>query len=770
MQVVADDALRAGPWMLLAPVPSPAAPGTHEDEFGIEKRMRRLTAAGPWEELRESYAFGKGKDKRELRWIECTEEFNVPPVGAPGALDTQVFDFNALFRLGAPQNERVAAYLYRSIESAEARELPLTCGSDDGLRLWLNGEMLLDRAAARGLNPKEERFTLRLRPGRNHLLVKVVNVGGGWSFQMMTPLRVDQARINAAIDRGVEWLLNQQLIDGSWAEVQGEYRNGTTALALYTLLKSGVSANHPAVHQALAYLQNYPADKTYAAGCQLMAAAAMKDPQHLWWAEETAGDLLTWQERDGGWGYPSGHTDLSLTQYAALGLRAAASLGIEVPVEVWQRMAEFALAHQASWKSTERQPAAGFRYRPDSGVTGSMSSAGIAVLYICREQLGEKMKPLIKRGVDDAIEAGERWIAANFTVRENPGQAEWHYYYLYGLERIGALLQQERFGEREWYWEGADWLVNAQGGAGEWGDAWGHWERSTCFALLFLNRATSRPVTQPEPGDPARSKLVSSAAQDRVRLKIVRQTPAVFWVDEAPAPAGQPVGPRILRVEYWIRPVGGEWMLALESAERRFAGRWNLSRPGEWEAYAEAVLEDGQRLRSSVVRFMHEEGVDAERLAYASDARRNRLPLQQPVVTASSQQGGFVPAGVADNRFDTRWVCEPGDRDPWIEVKLRRPIKTQELRLTHSRTSRKESELQNYNPRPTKVEVIFNKDEEPIVLDVDPDPYRKTVLRFSEPRKIGQVRIRILETTGGVLGENCAAGFTELELHEPSNN
>lgn len=206
--------------------------------------------------------------------------------------------------------------------------------------------------------------------------------------------------------------------------------------------------------------------------------------------------------------------------------------------------------------------------------------------------------------------------------------------------------------------------------------------------------------------------------------------------------------------------------MALESAERRFAGRWNLSRPGEWEAYAEAVMSDGQRVRSSVVRFLHEEGVDEERIAYATDARRNRLALQQPVVSCSSEEGGFPAAWVADNRFDTRWVCRRDDADPWIEVKLRRPVKTKELRLTHSRTTRKEAEQQNYNPRPVKVEVIFNKDEPPIVLDMDPDPYRKTVLVLPDVKKINQVRVRVLAVVDGTLGADCAVGFTEIELHE----
>jgi hypothetical protein len=66
---------------------------------------------------------------------------------------------------------------------------------------------------------------------------------------------------------------------------------------------------------------------------------------------------------------------------------------------------------------------------------------------------------------------------------------DWYYYYLYGLERAGVLTGTEVFGRREWYPEGAQALLRMQGGNGSWdNDAW-----NTCFAILFLKRAT-RPL------------------------------------------------------------------------------------------------------------------------------------------------------------------------------------------------------------------------------------------------------------------------------------
>lgn len=750
--------VQAGPWAVLGPVPAPAAPATEDDPFSIERRLRKGVEGNAWSELAEGYASGRGREKRTLRWLQCEDAQNLPPAGG-SPLDTPAIDFNELLGTVDPENAAVAAYLYRGVTAASAGPLAVSLGSDDGLRLWLNGELLLDRPVARGLNVTDEAVTLPLRAGVNHLVVKIINVGGAWRFQMRESRHVEQAKINAAIERGVKWLLNQQLLDGSWADQQGEYRNGTTALALYTLLKSGVGPRHPAVLQALAYLQSWPAERTYAAGCELMAALALHDEQYQWWAEETAGDLLTWQEGDGGWSYPGGHTDLSLTQYAALGLRASAALGAVIPPEIWNDMAEFALEHQESWRSVERKPAAGFHYREDHGFTGSMTTAGISILVICREQLGDRMKPTIRKRVDEAIAAGERWLNLNFTARANPGDVSWHYYYLYGLERCGALLNTETFNGREWYWEGAEWLVSAQGGTGAWGDPWGWYQRNTCFALLFLERATARVITQPVLQDSGTSRLVSSnPAEGALRLKIVKQTPAVFWAESEDA--------GIVHVEYFTRPDNGEWSLVLESSERRFAGRWAFPFPGKWEARAEGVRADGSRVVSGVVKLTHEEGIGDDRLAYATDARRNKLPQNQPTVKASSEAPGYPAVNVADNFFSTRWVCAPDDAAPWIELRPRKAVRATELRLSHSRTTIEEASNPAGNPRPVRVEIQYEKDGDPEVVDMDPDPFKKTVVRFKEPKKISFLRIRVLEIADGELGKNATVGFTEIELQD----
>src|SRR3712207_7148123 len=52
---------------------------------------------------------------------------------------------------------------------------------------------------------------------------------------------------------------------------------------------------------------------------------------------------------------------------------------------------------------------------------------------------------------DEGIERGLAWLAAHFSVKENPPNQSWHYYYLYALERVGRILDTEFIGPHEWY-------------------------------------------------------------------------------------------------------------------------------------------------------------------------------------------------------------------------------------------------------------------------------------------------------------------------------
>ena len=52
-----------------------------------------------------------------------------------------------------------------------------------------------------------------------------------------------------------------------------------------------------------------------------------------------------------------------------------------------------------------------------------------------------------------------------WSVNNNPERGgDWHYYYLYGLERAGILYDTNMIGKHDWYLEGAKLLLDAQDG------------------------------------------------------------------------------------------------------------------------------------------------------------------------------------------------------------------------------------------------------------------------------------------------------------------
>jgi len=126
-----------------------------------------------------------------LQRIE-TEAAAVAPVtaGPAGA----VVDLTALHPLG--KRTDAAAYAWRRIQVPAPRRVVVLTGSDDALRMWLNGREVKAVLALRGTVPDADRTELELQAGENRLLVEVSQGAGDWSFCLRledadgTPLRV----------------------------------------------------------------------------------------------------------------------------------------------------------------------------------------------------------------------------------------------------------------------------------------------------------------------------------------------------------------------------------------------------------------------------------------------------------------------------------------------------------------------------------------------------------------------------------------------------
>lgn len=77
--------------------------------------------------------------------------------------------------------DNCVAYLRATIKSAQAQRVRFELGSDDGAKVWLNGQVIQASNVNRGYSPGEDKFEGQLREGANALLVKVTQGGGGWT-------------------------------------------------------------------------------------------------------------------------------------------------------------------------------------------------------------------------------------------------------------------------------------------------------------------------------------------------------------------------------------------------------------------------------------------------------------------------------------------------------------------------------------------------------------------------------------------------------------
>ena len=62
----------------------------------------------------------------------------------------------------------------------------VACGSDDGIKLWLNGKLVHTHNALRGYQLSDE-VTVQLKAGVNRLVVKVSQHDGGWGWGVSVP-------------------------------------------------------------------------------------------------------------------------------------------------------------------------------------------------------------------------------------------------------------------------------------------------------------------------------------------------------------------------------------------------------------------------------------------------------------------------------------------------------------------------------------------------------------------------------------------------------
>lgn len=114
------------------------------------------------------------------------EVFDPEKAGAPGvawkavsAVPHRNARIVRLDQLTGGGNDRVA-YLRTKIDSEKDQEVTLEAGSDDGIKVWLNGQVVISENGVHPCNPGQNKAKLNLKSGANVLLVKVTQGGGEW--------------------------------------------------------------------------------------------------------------------------------------------------------------------------------------------------------------------------------------------------------------------------------------------------------------------------------------------------------------------------------------------------------------------------------------------------------------------------------------------------------------------------------------------------------------------------------------------------------------
>ena len=81
-------------------------------------------------------------------------------------------------------NEQVLVYGLVYVFSPDDRGAPLLLGSDDGVWVWVNGELVHTNPAYRAAAPDQDRVPVRLKKGWNKVLLKVLHGAGGWGYYL----------------------------------------------------------------------------------------------------------------------------------------------------------------------------------------------------------------------------------------------------------------------------------------------------------------------------------------------------------------------------------------------------------------------------------------------------------------------------------------------------------------------------------------------------------------------------------------------------------
>jgi hypothetical protein len=301
--------------------------------------------------------------------------------------------------------------------------------------------------------------------------------------------------VDRAIAEVKRYLYAFQLPEGRWPDPGDPRRavaysvpaNGSTALAVFALLEGGEEPSDPRLKLGLEALAKIQTENLYILAFRVMALSQVVAQNKDSPLKETLKKDLDWLIRKGGpvsaaqagaWGYggPEATGDNSCSQIALLALWEADLAGMEIDSALLTKA-------EATWVRRQRKDG-GWTYPgvPDSQAfsTSSMTAAGLASLFLCRDVLSVASGPYRnQKSLDDGWAFLEKNTDANYI---NNG------YLAFCVQRVGMATGKKFLGPMDWFASGASVLCSP--------DPQGHRYESyqygplvqAAFELIFLAR------------------------------------------------------------------------------------------------------------------------------------------------------------------------------------------------------------------------------------------------------------------------------------------
>jgi len=184
--------------------------GSHRAE--AESSLKRIAASAPDERVRNEAARAieqvgglagfildwwvagpyteKGKDGQALfDMVLPPEREGADVVWRRQPLRTELDRLWSIDLHATMRGDNRAGYLKTKIASPKRQDAVLELGSDDGVKVWLNGKLVHSNNALRGETRGEDKVRLTLNQGSNTLMLKVTNNSGDWAVdaRLMSP-------------------------------------------------------------------------------------------------------------------------------------------------------------------------------------------------------------------------------------------------------------------------------------------------------------------------------------------------------------------------------------------------------------------------------------------------------------------------------------------------------------------------------------------------------------------------------------------------------